>query len=271
MKSEFCISIAKNPGNFGETVHNAGYKALGLNFQYKAFSTKNIDVAIQGVRALGIRGCSISMPFKEKVLPLLDELDPIAKKAKAVNTIVNNNGYLIGYNTDVAGIQNCLKVLKIQKNKKIFVLGAGGIARGVLVALENLKFKNIILSNRTIKRGKSTAKEFNINFIHWSKRESVKAEIIINATSIGMSPNTNSLPISEASIIHAQLVIDVVVKPSNTKLIQIANNNKIPSINGTKIALNQAYEQFKLYTGKSPPKEMMEKAWKKKMRGKNAN
>ena len=266
MKSEFCISVAKNPGNFGEIVHNAGYKALGLDFQYKAFSTNNIYGVINGVKALGIRGCSISMPFKEKVLPLLDELDPLAKRAKAVNTIVNENGHLIGYNTDVIGMQNCLKSFKIKKNKKILVIGAGGVARAILVALENLKFKNISLSNRTTKRGKNTAKEFHVNFVQWHKREDIVAEIIINATPIGMTPNTNLLPISEKSISQAQLIIDVIVKPTNTKLIQVANINKIPTIDGTKIALNQAYEQFKLYTGKNPPKDIMKKALEKNRR-----
>lgn len=263
MKKELCISVSKNPGIFGETVHNAGYKYLGLNFQYKAFSSNDIFGVIKGVRALGIRGCSISMPFKEKVVPLLDELDPLAKKAKAVNTIVNNNGFLTGYNTDVSGIQNCLKPLKIKKNKKVFVLGAGGGARAVLVALKNLKFKNIILSNRTAQKGKKIAKDFHIEFVEWSKRTNIQAEIIINATSIGMFPKINSLPISKKNIICAQLVIDIVTNPSNTKLIQIAKINKIPSINGTKMALNQAYEQFKLYTGKKPPKHVMQKASKK--------
>ena len=263
MKSGFCISVAKNPGSFGETVHNAGYKALGLDFQYKAFSSNDISGVIKGVRALGIRGCSISMPFKEKVLPLLDELDPLAKKAKAVNTVVNNNGHLTGYNTDVLGMQNCLKPLKIKKNKKILVLGAGGAARAILVALENLKFKNVILSNRTAQRGRKTAKDFHIDSIQWSKRADIEAEIIINSTPIGMYPNTNSLPISQKSIIHAQFVIDMIVKPPNTKLIQVANNNRIPSIDGTKMALNQAYEQFKLYTGKDPQKHVMQKASKK--------
>ncbi len=265
MKKEFCISISKNPRKVGETIHNAGYKHLGLNFQYKAFSSNDISGAIKGVRALGIRGCSISMPFKEKVISLVDELDPLAKQSRAVNTIVNNNGHLIGYNTDVLGIKNCLKSIKIQKNKKILLLGAGGGARAILVALKNLKFKNIVLSNRTSKKGKQVAKDFDIEFIQWSKRSNIDAIIIINATSIGMHPNTNLLPISQRSIIHAKLIIDIVVKPPNTKLIKIANSKKISTIDGTEMALNQAYEQFKLYTGKKAPKDIMQKALKKIM------
>lgn len=263
MKNEFCISVSKNPGKVGETIHNAGYKHLGLNFQYKAFSSNDISGVIKGIRALGIKGCSISMPFKEQVITLVDELDSLASQSKAVNTIVNNNGHLIGYNTDVLGIQNCLKSIKIEKNKKILLLGAGGASRAILVALKNLKFKNIVLSNRTSKKGKKVAKEFNVKFIQWSERSNIEASIIINSTPIGMYPNKKSLPISQKSIIQAKLIVDIIVKPSNTKLIEIAKNKKIPTINGTEMALNQAYEQFKLYTGKKAPKDIMRKALKK--------
>ena len=263
MKKEFCISVSKNPGNFGETIHNAGYKALGLNFQYKAFASNDIFGVIKGVKALEIKGCSVSMPFKEKVIPLLDELDSLAKKTNAVNTIVNKKGRLIGYNTDVIGVENCLKPLKIKKNKKILILGAGGATRAVLVALKKLKFKKIIVSNRTSRKGRKISGEFKTEFIHWSKRDMIKSDIIINTTSIGMSPNTNSIPISEKSIRHAQMIMDLVVKPPKTKFIQIANKNKIFTIDGTEIALNQAYEQFKLYTDRKPPKDVMRKASKK--------
>ena len=268
LKHNFCISVSTNPGIFGETVHNAGYKYLKLNYQYKAFSSNNISGVIEGVKALGIKGCSISMPFKEKVLPLLDELDPLAKKAKSVNTVVNNHGHLIGYNTDILGVQNCLKPLRLKKNKLILVLGAGGVARGILVALENLKFNNIVLSNRTTKRGINTANDFHVEHIPWKKRIDVDADIIINATSLGMSPNSHLLPITKKNILQSQLIMDVVVKPPITKFIKIANHYKIPSIDGTKIALNQAFEQFKLYTGRCPPMHVMQKASKKLLREK---
>jgi shikimate dehydrogenase len=260
--NELCISIAERPGKYGTVVHNAGFKALGLNFYYKAFGISNVKGAIQGVRALGIRGCSVSMPFKEKVIPLLDELDSTAKKVKAVNTIVNDNGYLIGYNTDVIGIKKCLQELKIRKNKKIILLGSGGVARAILVALKDLKFNNITVSNRTLKKGKSLSKEFDVNFIEWSKRNIFQSNIIINATSIGMFPNVDELPISEKNIKNVEIVIDFVASPPNTKLIQCSKKFKTISIAGSELALNQAYEQFRLYTGKKPPVKIMKKAVK---------
>jgi len=139
-----CISVAEKPGKFGITVHNAGYRALGLNFMYKTFAINDIKGAIIGVRSLGIRGCSVSMPFKEKVIPFLDRLDPLAKKIGAVNTVVNDNGSLVGYNTDVIAVEKSLKQLQIKNDKSIIIFGAGGVSRAILVALKNLKLKKFL-------------------------------------------------------------------------------------------------------------------------------
>jgi shikimate dehydrogenase len=257
-----CISVAEKPGKFGITVHNAGYRALGLNFVYKTFAIDDIKGAIIGVRSLGIRGCSVSMPFKEKVIPFLDRLDPLAKKIGAVNTVVNDNGRLIGYNTDVIAIEKSLKPLQIKNDKDIIIFGAGGVSRAILVALKNLKLKNITLTNRTTRKGEKLAKEFNISFIQWTKRENVKADVVINATSIGMTPNIYSSPISKKMIKNSQIVMDVVVSPPKTKLIKIANRQGKITIDGLKLSLYQAFIQFKLYTGRNPPIQVMQKAAK---------
>ena len=255
-----CISVAEKPGKFGITVHNAGYRALGLNFMYKTFAINDIKGAIIGVRSLGIRGCSVSMPFKEKVIPFLDRLDPLAKKIGAVNTIVNDNGQLIGYNTDVIAVEKSLKPLQIKNDKDIIIFGAGGVSRAILVALKNLKLKNVTLTNRTKRKGERLAKEFNVNFIQWSKRENIKADVVINATSIGMVPNIFSSPISKKKIKNSQIVMDVVVTPPKTKLIKIANKQGKITVDGLKLSLYQAFTQFKLYTGRNPPIQVMQKA-----------
>ena len=255
-----CISVAEKPGKFGITVHNAGYRALGLNFMYKTFAINDIKGVIIGVRSLGIRGCSVSMPFKEKVIPFLDRLDPLAKKIGAVNTIVNDNGKLIGYNTDVIAVEKSLKPLQIKNDNDIIIFGAGGVSRAILVALKNLKLKNITVANRTTRKGERLAKEFNVNFIQWSKRESVKADVIINATSIGMIPNIFSSPISNNKIKNSQIVMDVVATPPKTKLIKIANKQGKITVDGLKLSLYQAFTQFKLYTGRNPPIQVMQKA-----------
>jgi len=255
-----CISVAEKPGKFGITVHNAGYRALGLNFMYKTFAIDDIRGVITGVRSLGIRGCSVSMPFKEKVIPFLDRLDPLAKKTGAVNTVVNDNGRLIGYNTDVIAVEKSLRPLQIKNDKDIIIFGAGGVSRAILVALKNLKLKNVTLTNRTKRKGERLAKEFNVNFIQWSKRENIKADVVINATSIGMVPNIFSSPISKKKIKNSQIVMDVVVTPPKTKLIKIANKQGKITVDGLKLSLYQAFTQFKLYTGRNPPIQVMQKA-----------
>lgn len=102
--TQLCISLAGRPGNFGTRFHNYLYEKLGLNFIYKAFTTQDIEHAVKGVRALGIRGCAVSMPFKESCMPFLDEISPSAQAIMSVNTIVNSDGYLKAYNTDYIAI-----------------------------------------------------------------------------------------------------------------------------------------------------------------------
>lgn len=259
-KNELCISISKKPGMFGTIVHNAGYEALGLNFFYKAFKTDYLEDAIKGVRALQIRGCSVSMPYKEKVIQYLDELDLSAKQVKAVNTIVNNNGKLIGYNTDVFSLKKCLKKISKNKNQEILVLGAGGMTRAVLVALDYLKMKNITITNRTSSKGKKIAKEFDLKFITWNKRNDNQSDIIINSTSMGMYPTIRQLPLSNSMIKKSKTVVDVISNPIQTKLIKLAIKYRKNTILGTDLAFEQAITQFKLYTGKKAPVLEMQRA-----------
>jgi len=265
---KLCISIAEKPGKFGYTVHNAGFQELGLNFIYIPFAIQNLKGTIEGIRALNIRGCSVTMPFKEKVIPLLDGLDSIANSAKAVNTIINDGNHLVGYNTDVIGVKKCLESRKIKKGKKILIMGSGGIAKAVLVALNDLKFENITICNRTLRKALTLAKNYNVDFIKWSDREKFKSDVIINATSIGMYPNDKALPISEKYLSNTEIIMDVISSPTNTRLIKFANKNKITSIDGFELSFHQACEQFKLYTNKKPPVKVMKKAAMNLMRHK---
>jgi len=255
-----CISIAKQSGMFGTIVHNAGYKALNLNYFYKAFSVDdNVKNVILGVRALGIRGCSVSMPYKQEVIKYLDKLDPQATKAGAVNTIVNTGNTLIGYNTDVDGVTSCLKKLK-NHNDTVLILGAGGMARAVLVALENLKFSNIELSSRSRKKTSKLLNDFDFEFIPWKEKEKLSSDIIINTTPIGMYPSSSQIPISSTVVKKSNIIVDVISNPAETKFIKLAKKHKKITINGLSLAFQQSLSQFKLYTGKNPPKAKMQKA-----------
>src|SRR6478735_2152659 len=114
--TQLCMSLAARPGNFGTRFHNLLYHELELNFIYKAFTTRDLRSAIGGIRALGIRGCAISMPFKEACIEYLDELDPSAKGIMSVNTIVNTDGYLKAYNTDYTAVMSLLRSRNVPTN-----------------------------------------------------------------------------------------------------------------------------------------------------------
>jgi len=259
-KSELCISIATKPGMFGTIIHNAGFKTLGIDFHYQAFCTNDLEGTITGIRALGIRGCGVSMPYKEKVIRYLDSLDSSAIQVKAVNTIVNNKGFLTGYNTDVLSLIGCLKKFKPNKKQQILVLGAGGMSRAILVSLNYLKMKNIRLTNRTSKKGEKLANEFDLEFIPWKERNNFQTDMIINTTSIGMYPEISSTPLSNNIIKNSKMVVDVISNPQFTKLIKLAKKYKKNTILGTELAFQQAIAQFKLYTRKNPPIIEMQKA-----------
>ena len=248
LNTQLCISIAARPGNIGTQIHNSCYKDLGLNFIYKAFKVKDLNGAIKGVRSLGIKGCSVSMPFKEKVLDYLDNLDETALNVGAVNTVVNNEGKLTGYNTDVYGVDWALNEIKCNTNEKILILRAGGMSKAICYILKKNKFKNIFISNRTL----SNLKQFDFNSIPWEERNEFKANILINATSVGMYPYTNECPIAYDSIKNYRAIIDVVAIPPQTVLVKQSKKLGIQVVDGRSITAYQAAKQFELYTGHKP-------------------
>ena len=145
--TQLCVSIAERPGNFGTVIHNAAFKYCKLNFIYKAFSVTNLENAIRGIKGFNIRGCGVSMPFKEAVIPFLDWIDPTALKIGAINTIVNDNDQLKGYNTDVYGVTTSIENLNLNSNTTVLIKGAGGIAKAIIFALKNNGLQNIYISN----------------------------------------------------------------------------------------------------------------------------
>lgn len=257
--TQLCISVASRPSNFGTTLHNAGYMALGLNFAYKAFGISDIEGAITGVRALGIRGCSVSMPFKETVVPYLDALDETASIVGAVNTIVNKAGHLTGYNTDVIGARAALESLRACPSESVLLLGAGGAARAILLALRQLGLNRVRVANRDLEKIQKLNIILSCQPVAWAERQRVQADIVINATSVGMSPNAESMPLEEAFIHQSRAVMDVVISPIETKLIGCARSAGKAVAPGYLMSLEQAMAQFTLYTGVEPPREMMER------------
>ena len=255
--TKVCISVAARASNFGTTLHNAAYRALGLNFFYKAFQISDIAEAIIGVRALGIRGCSVTMPFKESVIQYLDSLDDTARAVGAVNTIVNDNGYLTGYNTDAHGARTVFGTLKIRKDDRVLLIGAGGVAGAIKYAFRQLGITNVLVSNRDSQRAEKLIKGTEFRAIPWSARNDTRVDVLVNATPVGMKPDINAMPVSESLLRNCRIVSDVIVAPMESRLIREAKRLGKKVARGYEMSLHQAAAQFRLYTGVDAPLDTM--------------
>lgn len=255
--TQLCMSLAGRPGNFGTRFHNYLYRELGLNYIYKAFTTGDIQAAVGGVRALGIRGCAVSMPFKESCIPYLDELDPSATAIESVNTIVNDNGFLRAYNTDYIAVSKLLAEYQIPAQTAFILRGSGGMAKAVTAALRDAGFSDGVIVARNEKTGKALAEQYGYR---WAKEvDDLSAPMLINVTPIGMQGGVEAdqLAFSETAIQRADTVFDVVALPPQTPLISVARNQGKTAITGAEVIALQAVEQFVLYTGVRPSDEQI--------------
>lgn len=263
-KTKVCMVIGDPIAHsLSPEMHNAGYQALGIagEFVYVAANVKieNIKQAVNGFRSLGIRGISCTMPHKLEVMRYLDEIDPVAEKIGAVNTIVNDKGKLTGYNTDWLGIITPLEEKTNIAGKKVVILGAGGAARAMAYGLTQ-KRADVTILNRTVANAKTLAKEFLCNFGSIHDIETIKqADIILNATSVGMGEMRNESPIPGELINKNMIIFDAIYHPYETKLLQFAKNNGAQTIHGLAMLLHQGTAQFELYTKHKAPVETMRK------------
>ena len=258
--TQLCISLSGRPGNFGTTFHNYLYQKLGLNFIYKAFTTDDIEHAVKGIRALGIRASAVSMPFKESCMPFLHEISPSAQAIESVNTIVNDNGVLRAYNTDYIAIIKLIEKYQLNKNNHVIVHGSGGMAKAVVAAFKHSGFENLNIFARNGKTGKYLAALYGYDYI--SSLDNQTADILINVTPIGMKGGKEAFDLAfpEAMIRQAKTAFDVVAQPADTPLIKTAQSLGKQTISGAEVIVLQAVEQFELYTGKRPSEELIAEA-----------
>jgi len=243
-----CISLAGRPSNIGTRFHNYLYEELGLNLVYKAFTTTDIEAAIGGVRALGIRGCSVSMPFKEAVIPLVDELTASAKAIDSVNTIVNTDGLLTAYNTDYEAVSELIGRHRLDQAAPVLLRGSGGMAKAVVAAFRDAGFADLTVLARNPTAGPALADKYGYR---WVAQEPPPADqILVNVTPLGMTgPDADALAFPPAHIEAARAVFDVVASPAETPLIRAAGQAERPVITGAEVIALQAARQFELYTG----------------------
>ncbi len=219
--TQLCMSLAARPGNFGTRFHNFLYRELGLNYIYKAFTTRDLAAAIGGIRALGIRGCAVSMPFKEACIEYLDELDASARGIMSVNTIVNTDGYLKAYNTDYTAVSELIRSNGIPKDTRFALRGSGGMGKAVACALKDAGFADGIVLARNEEAGSALARQYGFR---WKKElEDESPGLLINVTPVGMAggAEADQLSFSEELTRMAQFVFDVVALPPETPLIRL--------------------------------------------------
>lgn len=240
-------------------IHNAAFKALGINAVYLAFDVVDIDAALTGIRGLGIKGISVTVPHKETVLRFLDEIDPVAQKIGAVNTIVNRAGRIFGANTDWIGALSAIEEIVPVRDRKVLVIGAGGAARAVCAGLAD-RGAVVHVANRTPGRAKILAETFGLSWSGLEGLGDIKADILINTTSVGMCPNDNETPVEGDFLRSIGVVMDIVYSPLKTRLLKEAEDAGCRTINGLKMLLYQAEAQFELWTGQKAPHKAMEKA-----------
>ena len=257
--TKVCISLAGRPSNIGTQFHNYLYDELGLNFAYKAFTTADIAGAITGVRALGIRGCSVSMPFKAAVIPLVDIVEASALAIGAVNTIVNDGGVLTASNTDVEAVEELLHTHAIDSSLPVVVRGSGGMAAAVAAAFHRVGFADITVWARNEPAGRELAERVAGRWV--ADEPTIDSALLANVTPIGMAgPDEASHAFSSRAIECASHVLDAVAFPSETPLIRAARAHGTPVITGAQIIALQAARQFARYTGVTPTPEQVDRA-----------
>ncbi|MBN1832372.1 MAG: shikimate dehydrogenase [Deltaproteobacteria bacterium] len=237
-------------------MQNAAFVEKGLNAIYLAFDTENVEDALKGMRALGLKGMSVTIPHKSSVIPLLDQVDDPAKQIGAVNTIVNDRGRLIGYNTDAFGALEALKEKTQVFGKTCLILGAGGAARAIGYILKK-QGADLTLANRSRVRGEELANFLECPFIPLEKVADVQVDLLIQTTSVGMYPNNNESIVPSDALNPVTVVMDIVYNPIETKLLTTAKDLGCVTVNGLGMFIRQGAEQFKLWTGLEAPFETM--------------
>lgn len=254
-----CISLAGRPSNIGTRFHNYLYDELGLNFAYKAFATRDLEGAIRGVRALGIRGCSVSMPYKEAVIPLVDELTASAGAIDSVNTIVNDDGHLAAYNTDYEAVATLIGQHALDPAASVLVRGSGGMAKAVVAAFRDAGFGQLTVLARNEDAGRALADKYGYRWVRQDPQPG--AEIIVNVTPLGMDgPDAGVLAFPLSHVEAAGTVFDVVAFPAQTPLVRAARAAGKQVISGAEVIALQAARQFELYTGVHITVDQVERA-----------
>ena len=263
-KTKLCIIIGDPvEHSLSPSMHNAAYTALGIDdkfiFVASRVTSENLGSVIKSLKVMNVRGITCTIPHKIEVMKCLDEIDETAKKIGAVNSIVNEDGKLKGYNTDWLGIVTPLEKHISLKGKKAAVIGAGGAAHAMVFGLIE-KGAAVTVFNRTVSNAEELANHFNATFSDLSDLSVLKDfDVILNATDVGMGEHINETPVPKEFIQSHHIIFDAVYIPYETKLLKEAQEVGATVIHGTEMLLHQGMPQFELYTGMKASEEVMRK------------
>ncbi len=228
-------------------IHNWWLKEYNIDAVYDKVKLEKHEIKnfIQDIKQQKIIGCNVTVPFKNSVIPFIDKLSLAAEQTQSVNTIVFDNGDLVGHNTDIAGFGTAIRKLNFNmKGKKILILGAGGVVPSIIFALKNMHVSEIVISNRTRERAENLKNLFdNLKVIEWGNLPNF--DVVINATSLGLKNETINLDFS--SVGKSKLFYDVIYNPPQTNFLTKGKELGNLTENGKNMFIYQASEAFKLW------------------------
>jgi len=245
--------------SIGPVIHNRAFAAIGYNAVYLAFKVTDSGSAIKGIRALNFKGVSVTLPHKIAVMKYLDDVDENAARIGAVNTIVNNDGKLTGYNTDFQGAVKALQNRTSIAGKSVAIIGAGGAARAVGFGLKSAAGRLTIV-NRTRATGEHLAADLQAEFLPIEAFKPDRHEILINTTPVGMHPDTDATPIEKNDFARESVVMDIVYNPLKTRFLKEAAARGCRTISGVDMFVFQGAHQLELWTGQKAPVAAMQRA-----------
>ncbi|MFZ5774187.1 MAG: shikimate dehydrogenase [Thermodesulfobacteriota bacterium] len=237
-------------------MHNAAFASLGLNKVYLPFAAADAGAAMAAFRALGVRGASVTIPHKQAVLPHLDSIDPVAQRIGAVNTLLIEAGRIHGLNTDWLGANRALEEKIPLKGASVLLLGAGGSARAIGFGLIEAG-ATIAIASRTQEKGEALARLLGCPWLPLTEAAHHRADALVNATSVGMSPRKDETPIPAGALANFQVVMDIVYAPLATRLLTEASQAGCQTIDGLAMLLYQGVAQFEAWTGQQAPVALM--------------
>ncbi len=260
-------------------MHNRAFAHLGLNWVYLAFevSPDALADAIAGMRGLGIQGLNLTIPHKEAVHTLVDQLTPTAQTIGAVNTVYWESGRLVGDNTDAEGFLRALEGEGVSPDgARVLVMGAGGSARAVIYALQS-RGCEVLLANRTLERAQQLANAFGLKTVMPLDRAHlapILAEVqgVVNCTALGMTPNADTMPDLPLEWLPGTAwVCDLVYRPLQTRLLRSAQARGLKTVSGLGMLVHQGALAFERWTGMPAPVAVMEQAVREVLQGEEAS